>query len=68
LDQLDLTLQKNMWLEEGKRITDDKIVCCKRIGLSKRSEEWQHKPLRFYTLGNDCISVRNKEAEMKLET
>ena len=55
-----------MWLEEGERLSNDEIVCSERIGLSKRAEEWQHKPLRFYALRNSFVSVRNKMAEKML--
>ena len=68
MDQLSLTAGKEMWLEEGEKISDDRIVCCERIGLSERSEEWIHKALRFYVFENNCVSVRNKLAEAKLRS
>ncbi|XP_050740050.1 DNA-3-methyladenine glycosylase-like [Eriocheir sinensis] len=47
----------------GGGAAQDKIVVSARIGVDSYGEEWAKKPLRFYILGNKCVSVRDKEVE-----
>ena len=55
-----------MWLEKSDNISDQFIVRCPRIGLGKKCGEWRDAMLRFYILGNECVSVRNKKAEAEM--
>ncbi|KAK7004629.1 DNA-3-methyladenine glycosylase [Biomphalaria glabrata] len=61
-NKCDLTNSELLWLEQGETIPDEKIVCSPRINIGY-AEEWQEKPLRFYILGNSCVSKRDKKAE-----
>ncbi|XP_076811039.1 DNA-3-methyladenine glycosylase-like isoform X1 [Clavelina lepadiformis] len=63
MDKLNLMTSDELWLENGDAVPEEQIVCCKRIGLSKRSGVWQNKPFRFYIKGNKFVSVRDKPAE-----
>ena len=38
-------------------------VACKRVGIESAGPEWASKPLRFYEISSDCVSVRDKKAE-----
>ncbi|XP_077980059.1 uncharacterized protein LOC144435337 [Glandiceps talaboti] len=62
----DITTCDTLWLEEGEAVDEDTIVKCPRIGIDY-AKEWASKPLRFYTLGCQSVSVRNKEAEKSLQ-
>ncbi|XP_046544346.1 DNA-3-methyladenine glycosylase-like [Haliotis rubra] len=61
-NQVDLLSHDAIWLEEGEKVPAAKMVVSKRININY-AEEWKDKPLRFYELGNRCVSVRDKEAE-----
>ncbi|CAL8303267.1 unnamed protein product [Merluccius merluccius] len=40
------------------------VVAASRVGIESHGE-WAKKPLRFYLLGNPCVSVVNREAERR---
>lgn len=66
INKLDMTSSDKIWLEDNKTINDDMIVVSKRININY-AEDWVDKPLRFYVLGNQCVSVKDKEAEKAFE-
>ena len=53
---------KEMWLEWGSTVDDGSVVVTSRININ-HAEEWITKPLRFYILGNSCVSVCDRLAE-----
>ena len=58
------------WLEPADQSAsgaDARVVVSERINIAY-AEEWTHKPLRFYLLGNACVSVRDKKAEKEIES
>lgn len=71
-NKLDLARSDVFWVaedeqdEEGEAaggVPEDKIVVSTRIGIDSYGSESAKKPLRFYVLGNKCVSVRDKQAE-----
>ena len=73
-NKLDLASSDVFWMEEekeeetdgeggGERECERRVVVSARIGIDSYGEEWAKKPLRFYILGNKCVSVRDKHAE-----
>ncbi|XP_054763943.2 DNA-3-methyladenine glycosylase-like [Lytechinus pictus] len=56
-----------MWIESGDQILDGDIVSCPRIGIDSATKEWVEKPLRFYVIGNPCVSKRNKAREQEIK-
>ncbi|XP_023028411.2 uncharacterized protein [Leptinotarsa decemlineata] len=67
-NKIDLTDLKNedIWLEEHPEIVEDfTVVHTSRIGINNAGE-WTTRPLRFYILGNKCVSKRDKLAEKEL--
>ena len=64
-NQSNLTTSMDLWLEEDTLIDDNQIISSPRINISY-GEEWVDKPLRFYILGNPCISVRDKKCEANI--
>ncbi|XP_067671509.1 uncharacterized protein [Haliotis asinina] len=67
VNQVNLLSHDAIWLEEGEKVPVAKMVVSKRININY-AEEWKDKPLRFYELGNRCVSVRDKEAEKLMKT
>lgn len=66
INKEDMTKSPKIWLENGdEEIESDHIVHCKRINIGY-AEEWIDKPLRFYILGNTCVSKVDKRAECGL--
>ena len=68
LNKEDVTTSKRLWIEDDKsyQMEDITIVTTTRIGIDSSKLEWATKPLRFYILGNKCVSVRDKKAESEL--
>ncbi|CAL1546236.1 unnamed protein product [Lymnaea stagnalis] len=64
-NKIDVTTSKSLFLEQGSTVLDSDIVRCARVNIGY-AEEWEHKPLRFYVLGNKCVSVRDKQAEQNM--
>lgn len=64
-NKMDVTTSKSLWLEPGDTVLDRDIVSCARVNIGY-AEEWEHKPLRFYILGNKCVSLRDKQAEKNI--
>ncbi|KAK3579486.1 hypothetical protein CHS0354_028303 [Potamilus streckersoni] len=62
INKVDLTVSKDIWLEEGEAIEDNSILKCKRININY-AEEWVDKPLRFYIQENPFVSVKDKDGE-----
>ncbi|BFZ02987.1 hypothetical protein BsWGS_06026 [Bradybaena similaris] len=63
-NQIDLTSSDLMWLEKGDDVDSDAIISCPRINIGY-ADDWKEKPLRFYVLGNYCVSVKDKVAEQQ---
>ncbi|XP_061455619.1 DNA-3-methyladenine glycosylase [Rhineura floridana] len=60
-DQQDLASHPTVWLESSPGLPrEEALICAPRVGISG---EWAQKPLRFYILGNKCVSIRDKVAE-----
>ena len=70
LNKEDMTTSERLWLEddESYQMEDITIVTSTRIGIDSSKLEWAIKPLRFYILGNKCVSVRDKKAESNLQS
>ena len=50
----------------GGRVSEDRIVISTRIGIEYSGPEAANKPLRFYVLGDKCVSVKDKKAEKNM--
>jgi len=63
-DRRDLAADPEVWLEHEpvKQAEGAAVVVAARVGISPHGD-WAQKPLRFYLLGNTCVSVVNREAE-----
>jgi DNA-3-methyladenine glycosylase len=48
-------LGKKVWLEDGGKLTKNKIVAGKRIGIDY-AEEYAEKPWRFWIKDNEFVS------------
>ncbi|KAK9510668.1 hypothetical protein O3M35_005405 [Rhynocoris fuscipes] len=68
LNKVDMVKSEKLWLERPMNdILDNdnnKIIACSRIGIEYAGKEWSSKPLRFYIRGNQCVSKRDKKAEL----
>lgn len=69
-NKLDLAESDVFWMEEDEEdgireagVGESQVVVSTRIGIDSYGAEWAKKPLRFYVLGNKCVSVRDKQAE-----
>ncbi|KAJ0001246.1 hypothetical protein NQD34_006266 [Periophthalmus magnuspinnatus] len=70
LDRRDLASDPDIWLESDPNADPEEvsnIVSAPRIGIESHGE-WAKKPLRYYILGHSCVSVRNTDAERKVES
>ncbi|CAH1794932.1 unnamed protein product [Owenia fusiformis] len=66
-DQQNLTDCDYMWLEKGDDVPNSDIVTCSRIGVNNPEfGDWSTKALRYYIVGNACVSVRDKTAEANM--
>ncbi|XP_028669962.2 DNA-3-methyladenine glycosylase [Erpetoichthys calabaricus] len=62
-DRRDLAADEEIRLEEDPSAEQPHaVVSASRIGIGY-AEEWTTKPLRFYVLGNRCVSVADRQAE-----
>lgn len=68
LNKEDMAISTKFWLEDDKGCCkeDRTIVTSTRIGIDSYGSEWALKPLRFYILGNKCVSVKDKKTEAEL--
>ena len=68
LNKEDMAFSEKFWLEDDKNSHGSQLTIVKstRVGLNSCGPEWALKPLRFYILGNKCVSVRDKKAESKI--
>ncbi|XP_022799137.1 probable DNA-3-methyladenine glycosylase [Stylophora pistillata] len=68
LNKEDMATSERFWLEDDRNFHGSQltIVTSTRIGLNSCGPEWALKPLRFYILGNKCVSVRDKKAESEV--
>lgn len=63
----DLVTSSEIWIETGpENVQEEQIVECPRIGVDFAGRLWASKPLRYYILGNTCVSKRDKKAEKEL--
>ena len=67
INQIDLSTSPHVWLEAGIDIKPSCIVNTTRIGIEGCGEQWSKLNLRWYVLGNNHVSVRNKIVEKALE-
>lgn len=65
VNQRDLVTDANIWLERGFEVPESRVVVSRRVNIAY-AEEWTDKPLRFYLLGNEYVSTRDKKAESEL--
>ncbi|KAG5887409.1 hypothetical protein JTB14_024608 [Gonioctena quinquepunctata] len=65
-NKINLSDPKNesIWLEDHPDFSEEdfKVVSSARIGINNAGE-WTSKPLRFYILGNESVSKRDKARE-----
>ena len=66
LNCADLVVSDELWLETDDNDIDDKIVNTTRIGIGGHDKKWSELKLRWYVLGNNCVSVRDKASETVL--
>ena len=68
LNKEDMTSSNRFWLEDDRDYhkEDVTIVTSTRVGIDSYEHEWALKPLRFYILGNKCVSVKDKKVEAEL--
>ncbi|KAF4519226.1 hypothetical protein B566_EDAN015332 [Ephemera danica] len=60
----DLCQFSGMWIERGEgAVAVASVVTSHRIGIESVGGEWSTKPLRFYLLGNNSVSKRDKISE-----
>jgi len=64
LNKEDMVVSKTLWIENDLEIdTDFQVVTSTRIGVNSYGDQAAKMPLRFYLLGNKCVSIRDKHAE-----
>lgn len=70
-DRRDLATDAEVWLEmDPEKVTivgAGEVVTAPRIGIESHGE-WATKPLRFYLRGHPCVSVLNKDAELRMDS
>lgn len=66
-NKVDLADNEVLWIEDPDKMDEFKVVSTSRIGIASAGEEWAKKELRFYILGNPCVSKRDKKAESNFE-
>ena len=62
----DLISSEEIWLEEGGE-REDVLVQTTRVGIEGSGAEWAGLELRWYMLGNNHVSVRDRQAEARLD-
>lgn len=67
LDQADLATSKEIWVERGLEEVGEKIVNTTRVGIEGTGEEWSKLRLRWYVMGNQHVSVRDRQEEQRME-
>ena len=63
---VDMCSSDCIWIEDFENVGEDKIVNTTRIGIEGCGKPWSQLKLRWYVLGNACVSVRDKFAESVL--
>ncbi|XP_031554200.1 uncharacterized protein LOC116291203 [Actinia tenebrosa] len=65
INKKDMVTSKEIWIEDdpGNEGMELKIVTSTRIGVHSYGQDAASQLLRFYILGNKCVSVRDKKAE-----
>lgn len=68
LNKENLVTSSKVWIEEDdySKKDDFSIVVTKRVGIDSYGPESSSKPYRFYILGSNCVSVRDRKAEEAL--
>ena len=66
LNCVDLSESDEVWVERGDDVDDDQRVNTTRVGIDGAGAECARLKLRWYILGNPCVSVRDKQAESVL--
>jgi len=62
----DLVTSDSIWIEKDNNVSKNlDIVVTKRIGIDSYGYEWASKPFRFYLLGSNSISIRDRNAEQE---
>lgn len=70
LNNIDMAQSKQFWVLEDTSLTGSEVftvVHTTRIGIESYGQEAAQKLYRYYILGNKHISVKNKEAESKMQ-
>jgi DNA-3-methyladenine glycosylase len=65
LNNVDMVISNQFWIEDTT-LTESKdfsVVQTTRIGIDSYGEEAAQKLYRYYILGNNHVSIRNKDAE-----
>lgn len=66
-DQVDLSTSSDIWVEgRHEDLALENIVNTTRIGIDGSGEEWSKLKLRWYILGNQYVSVRDKQEELRM--
>ncbi|MCL4220174.1 MAG: DNA-3-methyladenine glycosylase [Phycisphaerales bacterium] len=55
LSAVDTCTSEALWFERGRKLSDAAIGCSARVGIGYAGE-WVEKPLRWFVLGNSCVS------------
>jgi len=62
----DLVTSDSIWIEKDNNVSKNlDIVVTKRIGIDSYGYEWASKPFRFYLVGSNSISIRDRNAEQE---
>ena len=54
-------------MERGLEEVGEKIVNTTRVGIEGTGEEWSKLRLRWYVMGNQHVSVRDRQEEQRME-
>lgn len=66
-NEKDLTTWDGMWIQEDASSDPCHIVTSHRIGIDSVGAKWASKPFRFYLMGNESVSRRDKAQEETLK-
>jgi len=63
----DLISSEEIWFEDCGVGEDDRLVQTTRVGIEGSGAEWAGLELRWYLLANNHVSVRDRQAEARLD-
>ena len=62
-----MSSSSDIWVEgRHEDLALENIVNTTRIGIDGSGEEWSKLKLRWYILGNQYVSVRDKQEELRM--